>query len=437
VHHGAAAAGGRLFFAAAAPLELLSIGRLMLISDSLAASPTNSSACYPSIGFVHIPKSGGTTVAGALLSCAALKNKVLLPSTHDPHPLFHTPLLKQRDKYGAAAWDEAYTFAIVRNPFSWTVSQFFYSMESHCPPSRGDRNRWYPACEYKSAVLDHNGNVRAFEEKHRAFFTAWLVEHDELAAGTKPFLAPNLISNQAAGWTNGTSQLSWVVNQSSRAAGSLVRHIVRLEDAGDFNRHATCQGLQAFLCGNSASSQREAHGHEPEAVAAKTWTSGHAASSAYYTPRACEIVQRRFAIDFATFGYRMEECVGAHPAAVASAELEMLPSATASPSLKLPSRAVQADGGAFWGALSAHPPFVAVGVALLLLLTLPVVLARSQFGGCCSRHRGSQPTRLSQHEREEECAAVDQEDEEVSEAELREDAPSEEPAQCAFGQPPV
>ena len=315
----------------------------MLISDSLA--PANGSACYPSIGFVHIPKCAGTTVSQSLLSCANIRPKVLVQKPVPRGFLFHESAYGQRDRHGAAAWDRAYTFAIVRNPFSWAVSQFFYSMKIHCAAGR---KGWFPACEYRSALLDDHGNTRAFKVTHRAFFTAWLVEHDELAAvGTTPFLAPNLISfpaRRTGGWTNGTSQLSWLVNQSNRAAGSMVRHIVRLEDTSDFNRHATCDGLQAFLCKDPASSQRDEHGHPPEAtssVAAKTVKrSAHTASSAYYTPRACEIIRRRLAVDFAVFGYDMDAAPCAGAAAGATAELQQSPPVTALPS-SLPSRAEQ------------------------------------------------------------------------------------------------
>ena len=255
-------------------------------SDLDTSNNQSDPHCHKRLGFVHIPKTGGTTVVEAMHvdHCLTrdLNSTVLwLPG------LFHQSAHMQRER-SAADWDSAYTFSIVRNPFDWVVSQFFYNL-AMCKAG----HKWVvkPACRYVDIVV-RDGSMASYvyRESHREYFTAWLKGHDEIASTTdQQFMYPNRISQNIS--TN-TSQLAWLIDPDGRR---IVRHVVRLEDKRDYDRHATCEGLRAIICDRPA---------PPTGGAAKrVKASGHAHSSAYYTPSGCEIVRRRFAVDFEAFGY--------------------------------------------------------------------------------------------------------------------------------------
>lgn len=257
--------------------------------SQLFASKSNP-YCHQRLGFVHIPKTGGTTVILAMREdhCAmkSLHSLVMWPRSN----LFHETARMQRER-SSADWDSAYTFGIVRNPFDWAVSQFFYNMRDRCTWVRK------PACKYADLVYrDGNTTNYVYNESHREYFTTWLKEHDEIASRTgQQFMEPNMISRNLS---TSTSQLAWLTDSDGR---SLVRHVVRLEDEQDYDRHATCEGLRAIMCDRPAPPTAKGAEHVK--------TSGHVRSSAYYTALGCDIVRRRFAVDFAAFGYDRDACL--------------------------------------------------------------------------------------------------------------------------------
>lgn len=95
----------------------------------------------------------------------------------------------------------------------------------------------------------------------------------------------------AAPDVNGPARRDRVVAATPRREKSRRRRYARL---------ATPEGLRATLCGGNASSANAPHVRR----------SSHEAPNLYYTAASCEIVGRRFAIDFETFGYDPDECLG-------------------------------------------------------------------------------------------------------------------------------
>jgi hypothetical protein len=93
--------------------------------------------------FVHIKKTAGSSVTSRLsayddrhawLKFLNLKtvNKIKFLRKLNPFP-FHANAYEIRDYIGAA-WNDFFTFAFVRNPFDWQVSNYFYIRQSRLHP---------------------------------------------------------------------------------------------------------------------------------------------------------------------------------------------------------------------------------------------------------------------------------------------------------------
>lgn len=93
--------------------------------------------------FVHIKKTAGSSITSQLkahddrnLILKALNtkiaNKSILLRKLNPFP-FHAPAYSIREHLGSA-WNDYFSFAFVRNPFDWQVSNYFYIKQSRFHP---------------------------------------------------------------------------------------------------------------------------------------------------------------------------------------------------------------------------------------------------------------------------------------------------------------
>ena len=90
---------------------------------------------YRPVAFVHINKAGGTAMRARLYASAKHQLLELNDATAAGRMrqlgsrFFHASASLQRRVLGAQAWDGAYTFALVRNPFARQVSMFFFLLQ--------------------------------------------------------------------------------------------------------------------------------------------------------------------------------------------------------------------------------------------------------------------------------------------------------------------
>ncbi len=198
-----------------------------------------------SLIFVHIQKTGGSSIA------AAIGQQVLSPHKHR----FANEL---KAIYGEDKWDSAYKFAFVRNPWDRLVS-WWTMIETYRP-----KDSQQPALNnFFSYVYS---NAQNFEE-----FIVNCKEDIEDNNGWKCIYR---------------NQIDYLTDDSG---GLMVDFIGKFENLmDDFNHVLTAAGWETRPLGHH------------------NWTR-HRPYQEYYTPRTRAIIEEAYARDIAAFGYRFEE----------------------------------------------------------------------------------------------------------------------------------
>ena len=222
------------------PVGLMPPRKLGAILIQRATNETNvSSTCHGtlrSIGFVGIGKTGSLFMQTALELFA---HEQLLPATHHaPHPCtvgammgwHHASALLWQRAFGPA-WFGAFTFALVRNPWTRIVSHWAFHLNSN--PLDGG----YLTTVQRRAA---GGN----ESISIAHFRSWVRHvrhvHPPNASDSWRFTTLNAHGNEQARGFN-ASQLSWLVDEHGVL---LVNEVSKLEAL----QHRWPE-LQARVCG--------------------------------------------------------------------------------------------------------------------------------------------------------------------------------------------
>ena len=250
---------------------------------------------YRPVAFVHINKAGGTWMRARLFKGA--RHQML--ETSSPAALgrmrqlgsrfFHASAALQREALGAAAWDAAYTFALVRNPYARQVSMFhFLLMEASCNKPIGSRPSHCEERKLPAAgpwLHDPAQVIAKFRKWIRDLATAFPSgSRDEHLFGARSH------GNERSPWYN-ASQVSWLVDRSGHR---LVKQVFRLEDL-----ESKWPELQKAVCGLRGAAYTE------DADLRRN-PSRHAHYSTYYDGKTKEIIDRYVAIDLKVFGYAFE-----------------------------------------------------------------------------------------------------------------------------------
>lgn len=282
------------------------------------------------LGFVHVPKTGGTTVTQLYLKNAALRS-LRLETVETVRG--HVTAERQRERFTPAVWDSAFTLSVVRDPYDLFVSLFFFKLETACKLATVSGPQGHPKhpklldCSVGSGDQKHlTGNARVSCRYANALQTITDVRDPIYKFAFNEWLRENDASNFSSytgyfgletGRANRTpTQLSWVTERGGEDAfiasyaatggSTIVDHIVKL-GSDEYSRLASCRGLFSALCPACtdevvASCDRQAH------YSSHTNPTHHGSREDYYTPESCEIVARRFARDFEAFGYDISAC---------------------------------------------------------------------------------------------------------------------------------
>jgi len=285
--------------------------------------------CHP-FAFAHVPKTGGTSVA-SLWASAAAPGMACPPDQRDqcehvvePSALIQTLRYRPSDggfdalshytaqdlrsrmtrDLGEGAWEDAYTFSVVRNSYDMVLSQFLYSAENLCLGlNRMSKELMYtdPAC-----LAVRKANATGLEDtrdpRYVTAFHDWLQRMD--ADG---FSAMGMLSRVAAEDNKPPLQASWLTDETNDKV--LVKEVV-VTGSREFVELTTCEGLLSRVCEDQELVQREcakqaakekAEGAITDTVHLKS--SGDHPRSYYYTAEGRDIVRRFFAQDIERFGF--------------------------------------------------------------------------------------------------------------------------------------
>ena len=251
---------------------------------------------FGDVAFVHINKAGGTQMRANLFRLARHQ---LLEIRDGPAAMnrmralgsrfFHASASLQRQAIGASAWDGAFTFALVRNPFARQVSMFhFLLQEASCNRPAGARP---PHCEERK--LPSPGEWLKDHAQVVTKFRTWIREMAAVYPAGSP--SAHLFGSRSHGnerdpWFN-ASQLSWLVD----ARGALlVKRVIKLEEL-----EAAWPALQKEICGFQSTTYREA-------ADVKRNPSSHAHYSTYYDDATRKITAAYVKADLDAFGYAFE-----------------------------------------------------------------------------------------------------------------------------------
>ena len=245
------------------------------------------------IGFVHIPKTGGTSVMRIMQSDQRLSSLLLPRLASDPYFKYHSPAIVQSSFFGDA-WGHAFTFATVRNPYLLVVSEWlFYS--DYCKsallqPLPGLSQQHLRRCEI---ILDQfaavaNESIAAARGKLLGYVT---YRYSEPSSEEALFLGQKSL----------VGQLSWLTDVTGKTI--LVDQVVKLEDLDTL----TPSSLVQHACGAKTGHADSAAPGEIH-VRENPTSMPHLEYWCYHTEKSCDRVAGRFQEDFAYFNYSQEEC---------------------------------------------------------------------------------------------------------------------------------
>eukprot|EP00756_Hemistasia_phaeocysticola_P049329 Hpha_TRINITY_DN23793_c0_g1::TRINITY_DN23793_c0_g1_i1::g.93210::m.93210 len=187
------------------------------------------------VGFVHVSKAGGTGMLETLGDCCG--EWMLRTRTRARLNWFHASALRQQETVGRSLWGAAYTFALVRNPWSRQVSNFLFLTQSAC----GRVGRRSRMCEARKLPPP-----RANTELTPADFREWVhALHKAYPVGSpSEYLFSTFPHGNDVHPHFSASQYSWLIDGSGKL---LVNDVFKLEELED-----KWPTLQRRICGLSA-----------------------------------------------------------------------------------------------------------------------------------------------------------------------------------------
>ncbi|KAL3936672.1 MAG: hypothetical protein SGARI_002453 [Bacillariaceae sp.] len=183
----------------------------------------------PRIHFVHINKTGGTSIINMLrLRCEPQFYDEEWVEEDTQQRAFHATAHNLMNHYGRDNWDNSYSFVVVRHPLARVVSNFFF-LVGRCIDTKGKPGR-KKKCKER-LVPTEDIFSESDEVQIDAFHKYFHKLYETYPPGRKDhYLFGSLGHGNEAFDTFNATQTSWVVDDKGEIA---VKHIFHLETLSD------------------------------------------------------------------------------------------------------------------------------------------------------------------------------------------------------------
>eukprot|EP00928_Gymnodinium_smaydae_P032712 TRINITY_DN2361_c0_g2_i3.p1 TRINITY_DN2361_c0_g2~~TRINITY_DN2361_c0_g2_i3.p1 ORF type:complete len:354 (-),score=31.58 TRINITY_DN2361_c0_g2_i3:72-1133(-) len=291
------------------------------------------------IAFVHIQKTGGTTLLSLFGKGHTHRGNDAIPaSSRMPRGLpvledlylgsssIKVDAVQLRARLGADTWKNAYTVAFVRDPYDYFVSYYFFQLweaerqkkqESHEAEKqrqhesrRAKRQRKHKSRGELSLLAVHT--VTANDLLHEAGVEGlgdWLLEnYTTLALDDQRhkigFEEMMRFITRNKGHLSMHAQLAHV---SDASGNILVQHIMKTGSV-EQQQFLTCSGILEQVCPDGKALAARIPGCDDKVAPSVNVAPRKSDSLQFYTPETCAMVATHFARDFDAFGFDRQRC---------------------------------------------------------------------------------------------------------------------------------
>ena len=278
-------------------------------------APAKTEAEVPDFFFVHINKCGGSSMISMLNERCPGQWRNEKWSSPALLRTFHCSAQCWIDRWGGKAWNDQYSFAIVRHPLARAVSNFFFLIDQ-CSKKRSK------ICEERAISTHYNGvviNDLADDELKINLFHSWVEKAYKLfppGSHNHHLFGSHAHNNDVYSTFNAT-MTSWMVNADGEIA---VDEVYRLEEmaSGGMDKLSTkipclknaATASERFLAEQEQEESTEEHPHLPAQqqhvqLATKNTSPPYPDYERFAANRRTkEIFLEVYAADFHNFGYK-------------------------------------------------------------------------------------------------------------------------------------
>ena len=253
----------------------------------------------PRVFFVHVNKAGGTSMFNMLKDRCPDQFEIEHWGTNPKQRSFHATAHALIDRHGRDAWNNSYTFALVRHPLARVVSNYWFLVNQCKTKSRS-------ACTERNVPVGLNATALSEDEKIASFHAYFHKLYEQYPPGSDDhYLFGSKGHGNEKFPTLNATQTSWMVDADGAFA---VGHVYQLERLGT---HLETLGRDLPCLLEDGDNDKTNPGHARRklvAMAKKNVTPKYPNYKLFgRNERTNRILREVFSVDYENFGYDYDE----------------------------------------------------------------------------------------------------------------------------------